>query len=69
MSEQQLLPQRVVSGGQTGADQAGLIVARRFRTPTGGWEPGRRQPRAGGGVPEKIRFGTIPRGGCRRGKE
>jgi hypothetical protein len=30
MPEQQLLPQRVVSGGQTGADQAGLIVARRF---------------------------------------
>jgi hypothetical protein len=39
MSEQQLLPQRVVSGGQTGADQAGLIAARRFGIPTGGWMP------------------------------
>ena len=39
MSEQQLLPQQVVSGGQTGADQAGLIAARRFGIPTGGWMP------------------------------
>jgi Circularly permutated YpsA SLOG family len=33
------LPGRVISGGQTGADQAGLIVARRFSIPTGGWMP------------------------------
>jgi Circularly permutated YpsA SLOG family len=33
------LPGRVISGGQTGADQAGLIVARRFGIPTGGWMP------------------------------
>jgi hypothetical protein len=39
MPEQQLLPQRVISGGQTGADQAGLIAARRFGIPTGGWMP------------------------------
>jgi hypothetical protein len=39
MSNQQLLPLRVVSGGQTGADQAGLIAARRFGIPTGGWMP------------------------------
>jgi hypothetical protein len=39
MSKQQLLPQRVVSGGQTGADQAGLIAARRYGIPTGGWMP------------------------------
>jgi hypothetical protein len=39
MSEQQLLPQRVVSGGQTGADQAGLLAARRYGIPTGGWMP------------------------------
>lgn len=38
MSEQ-LLPERVISGGQTGADQAGLIAARRFGIPTGGWMP------------------------------
>ena len=39
MSEQQLLLQRIVSGGQTGADQAGLIAARRFGIRTGGWMP------------------------------
>ena len=39
MSEQQLLPQKVISGGQTGADQAGLIAARRFGIATGGWMP------------------------------
>ena len=33
------LPWKVISGGQTGADQAGLIVARRFGIPTGGWMP------------------------------
>ena len=33
------LPRKVISGGQTGADQAGLIVARRFGIPTGGWMP------------------------------
>lgn len=39
MSEQQLLPQKIISGGQTGADQAGLMAARRFGIPTGGWMP------------------------------
>jgi len=29
----------VISGGQTGADQSGLVVARRFGIPTGGWMP------------------------------
>lgn len=33
------LPWKVISGGQTGADQSGLIVARRFGIPTGGWMP------------------------------
>jgi putative molybdenum carrier protein len=33
------LPRKVISGGQTGADQAGLVVARRFGIPTGGWMP------------------------------
>ena len=31
--------QKVISGGQTGADQAGLIAAARFGIPTGGWMP------------------------------
>jgi hypothetical protein len=30
---------RVISGGQTGADQAGLAVARRLAIPTGGFMP------------------------------
>ena len=33
------LPRKVISGGQTGADQAGLVVARRFGIPTAGWMP------------------------------
>ena len=33
------LPRKVISGGQTGADQAGLVAARRFGIPTGGWMP------------------------------
>jgi len=35
----ELLPKKVVSGGQTGADQAGLIAACRFGMPTSGWMP------------------------------
>ena len=31
--------QKVISGGQTGADQAGLIAAARFSISTGGWMP------------------------------
>ena len=34
-----LLPQKVISGGQTGSDQAGLIAACQFGVPTGGWMP------------------------------
>ena len=30
---------KVISGGQTGADQAGLIAARKFQLETGGWIP------------------------------
>jgi len=35
----ELLPGKVISGGQTVADQAGLIATRRFGIPTGGWMP------------------------------
>lgn len=35
----ELLPRKVTSGGQTGADQAGLIAACRFGITTGGWMP------------------------------
>ncbi len=30
---------KVISGGQTGADQAGLVVAKNFGLKTGGWMP------------------------------
>jgi len=39
MNELRLLPEKVISGGQTGADQAGLIAAREFGIATGGWMP------------------------------
>ena len=31
--------EKIISGGQTGADQAGLLVARQFGLATGGWMP------------------------------
>jgi hypothetical protein len=31
--------EKIISGGQTGADQAGLRAAKRFGIPTGGWAP------------------------------
>ncbi len=31
--------ERIISGGQTGADQAGWRAAKRFGIPTGGWMP------------------------------
>lgn len=39
MSNSMRSPVQVISGGQTGADQAGLRAARRFGIPTGGWMP------------------------------
>lgn len=32
-------PSKVISGGQTGADIAGLLAAAHLRIPTGGWVP------------------------------
>lgn len=34
-----MLLSKVISGGQTGADRAGLFVARKLSIPTGGWAP------------------------------
>ena len=34
-----MAPERVISGGQTGADRAALIAARAAGIPTGGWMP------------------------------
>lgn len=39
MPDSALLPHKVISGGQTGADQAGLIAAACFGIATGGWMP------------------------------
>lgn len=33
------IPSRVISGGQTGADQGGLLGAKALGIPTGGWAP------------------------------
>lgn len=32
-------PRQLISGGQTGADRAGLLAAERLGIPTGGWMP------------------------------
>jgi hypothetical protein len=37
--ETKLLPVKVISGGQTGADQAGLTAAAHYGIATGGWMP------------------------------
>jgi len=42
-----IILRKVVSGGQTGADRAGLIVAREFGLETGGWLPKGCQTAAG----------------------
>lgn len=49
-----LRPSRIVSGGQTGADQGGLFAAEDLGIPTGGWAPkGYRTER--GPMPELLR--------------
>ena len=51
--------ERIVSGGQTGADQAALDVAIELAIPHGGWVPkGRRTER--GPLPEKYRMKEMP---------
>ncbi len=39
MTNEVLDLQKVISGGQTGADQAGLKIAKALNIPTGGWLP------------------------------
>ena len=51
--------ERIISGGQTGADQAALDVAIELSIPHGGWVPkGRRTER--GPLPEKYRMKEMP---------
>ena len=53
--------ERVVSGGQTGADQAALDVAIELGIPHGGWVPkGRKTER--GALPAKYRLKEMPTG-------
>jgi hypothetical protein len=53
--------ERIVSGGQTGADQAALDVAIELGIPHGGWVPkGRKTER--GPLPAKYRLKEMPTG-------
>jgi hypothetical protein len=58
--EEKVMLQRVISGGQTGADQAGLYAAQEFGYETGGWAPGGFRTLAGNN-PRILRdrFGLI----------
>jgi Circularly permutated YpsA SLOG family len=38
-NRQTMLLKKIISGGQTGADQAGLRTAKRLGIETGGWMP------------------------------
>ena len=51
--------QRIVSGGQTGADQAALDVATELGVPHGGWVPKGRRTESGP-LPEKYRLEEMP---------
>ncbi len=50
---------RIVSGGQTGADQAALDVALKLHIPHGGWIPKGRLTEAGP-LPKKYRLKEMP---------
>lgn len=52
--------ERIISGGQTGADRAGLDVAIRHGIPHGGWCPKGRRAETGR-VPAKYRLKETPR--------
>jgi hypothetical protein len=49
---------KVISGGQTGADQAGWRAARAFGIPTGGWMPLEFRTERGP-CPELAAFGAV----------
>ena len=52
---------KIVSGGQTGADQAALDVAIRYGIAHGGWVPKGRKTEAGT-LPEKYKLRQMPSG-------
>jgi hypothetical protein len=54
-----MIIRKIISGGQTGADQAALDVAIRFDIPHGGWIPANRRTEAGP-LPEKYNMKELP---------
>ena len=54
--------EKIVSGGQTGADRAGLETTIELDIPHGGWIPKGRKTE-GGGFPEKYHLKEMPTGG------
>ena len=51
--------EKIISGGQTGADQAGLDVAIKHNIPHGGWIP-RGRMTEDGSLPEKYHLQEMP---------
>ena len=52
---------KIISGGQTGADQAALDVAIKLNIPHGGWIP-RGRKTENGSLPEKYQLQEMPTG-------
>jgi hypothetical protein len=55
MNNENQYPKKIISGGQTGADQAALDVAIKLNIPHGGWIPKGRKTEAGL-LPEKYQL-------------
>ena len=51
--------EKIISGGQTGADQAALDVAVKYNIPYGGWIPKGRKTEAGP-LPSRYRLSVMP---------
>jgi len=51
--------EKIISGGQTGADQAALDVARKYNIPYGGWIPRGRRTEAGP-LPSRYHLSVMP---------
>ena len=51
--------EKIISGGQTGADQAALDVAVKYNIPYGGWIPRGRRTEAGP-LPSRYRLSVMP---------
>ena len=55
--------EKVISGGQTGADQAGLFTAKRFGIKTGGYAPKRWMTSEGENPSLKYKYGLVESAG------